>query len=123
VTTRPFECAPDFHGGMTKQEWSLVKKFEEHTGCAVVESLGAVIDYAKHHGISQRVIDALEEMQNRAAWVCEYAPEAVQDFIDELAARKEQPPEDSFCLWCHRRDERERTKFIREAMKGPPSPM
>jgi hypothetical protein len=24
MTTRPFECAPDYHGGMTEQEWTLV---------------------------------------------------------------------------------------------------
>ena len=55
---------------MTWQEWNLVKKCEEHTGYDVVESLGAVIDYAKHHGICQRVIHILQGMQNRAAWVC-----------------------------------------------------
>jgi hypothetical protein len=50
-------------------------------------------------------------MQDRAAWVCLYAPDAVQEFIDELAAREEQPDEDSFCIWCHHRDEREACEF------------
>jgi hypothetical protein len=62
-------------------------------------------------------------MQDRAAWVCLYAPDAVQEFIDEFKAREVQPPEDSFCIWCHERDEREARKFIRDALKTTPRPM
>jgi hypothetical protein len=36
---------------------------------------------------------------------------------------KEQPPKDSFCIWCHRRDEREARKFIRNALKTTPRTM
>ena len=68
----------------------------------------------RHHRLRQAprhrpaVIDILQGMQDRAAWVCLYAPDAVQEFIDELKAREVQPPEDSFCVWCHHRDERRR---------------
>lgn len=108
MTTTPFEVADGYYGSMTKQDWNLVAETAKDTGSGLVDSLGAMIDYPKHHDISQRVIDTLQGMQNRAAWVCLYAPDAVQEFIDELAAREEQPPEDSFCIWCHHRDERER---------------
>jgi hypothetical protein len=91
------------------------QKCEEHIGADAVDSLGAMIDYAKHHGISERTIDVLQGMQDRAAWVALYAPDAVQGFIDELAAREEQPDEDSFCIWCHHRDEREARKLVRDA--------
>ena len=40
-----------------------------------------------------------------------------------VAARKEQPLEDSFFIWCHHRDEREARKFIRDALKTTPRPM
>lgn len=108
---------------MSEQEWRRIQECEQHTGYDVVDSLGAVIDYAKHHGISQRVIDILQEMQNRAAWVCEYASDAVQEFIDELKAWEEQPDEDYLCIWCHHRDAREARKFIRGALKTTPRPM
>lgn len=62
-------------------------------------------------------------MQNRAAWVACYAPGAVQEFIDELKAREVQPPEDSFCVWCHHCDEREARKFNRGALKTTLRPM
>jgi hypothetical protein len=107
-----FEVSDGYDGSMTKQEWNLVDKVLEDAGADLVCSLGAMIDYAKHHGISQRVIDILQLETNRAASVCLYAPNAVQEFIDELRAREEQPPEDSFCVWCHHRDEREARKFI-----------
>ena len=55
--------------------------------------------------------------------MCLYAPDAVQEFIDELKAREEQPDEDSFCIWCHHRDEREARKFIRNALKTTPRAM
>jgi hypothetical protein len=115
--------ADAYYGEMTMQEWNLVAEFTKNSSDGIVDSLGAVIDYAKHHGISQRVIDALQEMQNRAAWVVMYAPDAVQEFIDELKAREEQPDEDSFCIWCHHRDEREARKFIRDALKTTLPPM
>jgi uroporphyrinogen-III synthase len=62
-------------------------------------------------------------MQDRAAWVCLYAPDAVQEFMDEFKAREEQPDEDSLCIWCHHRDEREARKLIRDALKTTPRPM
>jgi hypothetical protein len=40
-----------------------------------------------------------------------------------LPAREEEPDEDSFCSWCHHRDEREARKFIRDALKTTPRPM
>jgi hypothetical protein len=57
----------------------------------------------------------------RTVW--HYAPDAVQEFIDELKAREEQPDEDSFCIWCHHRDEQEARKFIRDALKTTLPPM
>jgi hypothetical protein len=36
MTTRPFECAPDYHGGMTEQEWTLVYQTEQDTGSGLV---------------------------------------------------------------------------------------
>jgi hypothetical protein len=47
----------------------------------------------------------------------------VSAFTDALQARKEPPPEDSFCIWCHHRDEREARKFIRDALETTPRPM
>ncbi|MFZ3344385.1 hypothetical protein [Mycobacterium sp.] len=52
-----------------------------------------------------------------------YAPDAVQEFIDELKARDVQPPEDSFCVWCHHCAEREARKFILGALKTTLRPM
>ena len=46
--TKTFECAPDYHGGMTEQEWTLVYQTEQDTGSGLVDSLGAIIDYAKY---------------------------------------------------------------------------
>ena len=74
MTTRPFECAPDYHGGMTEQEWTLVYQTEQGCASGLVDSLGAIIDYAKHHDMSPRLIDILQGMQDRAAWVACYAP-------------------------------------------------
>ncbi len=39
------------------------------------------------------------------------------------AGAEEPPPEDSFCMWCHHRDEREARKFIRDALKTTLPPM
>ena len=108
---------------MTEQEWTLVYQTEQGCASGLVDSLGAIIDYAKHHDMSPRLIDILQRTQDRAAWVCLYAPDAVQEFIDELKAREEQPDEDSFCIWCHHRDEREARKFIRYALKTTPRAM
>jgi hypothetical protein len=113
----PVQCAPDFSGDMTRQEWTLVSECAEHSGYDVVDTLGVVLDYAKHHSLSQRTIDSLEDWHNKAASVCLRAPDAVQEFIDELAARDRQPHEDSFCDWCHQRDERRNQEFIRSAME------
>jgi hypothetical protein len=123
MTTTPFEVANGYYGEMTTQDWDLVAEFAKNASDGIVDSLGAMIGYANHHGISQRVIDALQEMQNRAACVVMYAPDAVQEFIDELKAREEEPDEDSFCSWCHHRYEREARKFIRDALKTTPRPM
>ena len=42
---------------MTKQDWNPVAETAKDTGSGLVDSLGAMIDYPKHHDISQRVID------------------------------------------------------------------
>ena len=73
--------------------------------------------------MSQRLIATLQGMQDRAAWVCSVRPDAVQEFIDELKAREVATARDSFCIWCHHRDEREARKFIRGALKTTLRPM
>ena len=63
-------------------------------------------------------------MEDQAAWLCLVGTEyGVSAFTDALQARKEQPDEDSFCVWCHDRDEREARKFIRDALKTTLRPM
>jgi hypothetical protein len=57
MTTPHFEVAPGYYGSMAKQEWNLVAEFTEKSGSNMIDSLGAMIDYAKHHGIGQRVIE------------------------------------------------------------------
>ena len=57
MTTTPFEVADGYYGSMTKQDWNLVAETAKDTGSGLVDSLGAMIDYPKHHDISQRVID------------------------------------------------------------------
>ena len=41
---------------MTKQDWNLVPRPRRSTGSGLVDSLGAMIDYPKHHDISQRAL-------------------------------------------------------------------
>ena len=83
-----------------------------------------MIAYAKGHNLPQEVIDTLQDFEDQAPWLCLVGTEyAVGAFTDALQARKEPPPEDSFCMWCHHRDEREARKFIRDALKTTLPPM
>jgi hypothetical protein len=83
-----------------------------------------LIAYAKHHNLPQEVIDVLQDLEDKAACLCltgtEYGASA---FTDAVKARKEPPPDDSFSVWCHHRDEREARKFIRDALKTTLPPM
>ena len=56
MTTTPFEVADGYYGSMTKQDWNLVAETAKDTGSGLVDSLGAMIDYPKHHDISQRAL-------------------------------------------------------------------
>ncbi len=77
-----------------------------------------MIAYAKHHNLPQEVIDVLQDLEDKAEWVCQAGTEyGASAFTDALQARKELPSRDSFCIWCHERDEREARKFIRDALK------
>ena len=56
MTTTPFEVTGGYYGSMTKQDWNLVAETAKDTGSGLVDSLGAMIDYPKHHDISQRAL-------------------------------------------------------------------
>jgi hypothetical protein len=109
---------------VSEQEWRLIQECEQRIARWGKLPFGDLIAYAKHHNLPQEVIDLLQDMEDKAAWLCLAGTEyGVSAFTDALKARKEQPPEDSFCIWCHHRDEREARKFIRDALKTTPRPM
>ena len=72
-------------GEVSVTEWVLVHECESRISLwAAKLPLGDMTAYAKRRGLPLEVIDGLQDMENKAAWLCLYGPDAVQNYVDAL---------------------------------------